>query len=849
MRQYLGLKSQHPDVLLFFRMGDFYELFYDDARRAAKLMDIALTSRGQSNGEPIPMAGVPAHSVDNYLARLVRLGESVAICEQVGDPATSKGPVDREVVRIITPGTLTDEALLENHQTQYLASINLSNELIGLSWLDLSSGQFSLTEIHDLQDLQGELERLRPAEMLIEEDASLPNWLESMEGLRRRPLWHFDYQTAQLALCKQFGTRDLSGFDAQDAQFAVGAAGCLLQYVKDTQRSAIPHLRGLTRERREDAVIMDSETRRNLEIEISATIGNEYSLAGLMDRCATPMGSRLLRRWLNRPIRDREILKQRQQAVETLIGPEIADKLLHPLSEIGDMERILARVALRSARPRDLAQLRQALKVLPELTKVISKMESPLLTNLAHSCSSHSQVLAFLKSAIVKEPSVLIKDGEVIASGFDAELDNLRDISADANQYLDDLELRERKRTGLGNLKIGYNRVHGYYIEISKSQANAAPSEYVRRQTLKGAERFITPELKEFEDKVLSAKERALNRERLLYETILDQLNDTLIELQQTAINTAEIDTLVNLAKRAQELNLTKPELTDEPGINYEKGRHIAVELASSEPFVPNNLGLNDERRMMIITGPNMGGKSTYMRQTALITILAHIGSYVPAMNARLGPIDRIFTRVGAADDLTGGRSTFMVEMTETANILNNSTASSLVLMDEVGRGTSTFDGLSLAWAAAHYISKESQAFTLFATHYFELTNLPDSLPACVNVHLDAIEHGDELIFLHSVKDGPANQSYGLQVARLAGVPKNVIELARNYLTTLEQREYDKGTQIAQPEIPFEAQLSREASPSNKLTEQLLEIEPNDLSPREALKLIYELTDLAKKHS
>ena len=849
MRQYLGLKSQHPDVLLFYRMGDFYELFYDDARRASKLMDIALTSRGQSNGEPIPMAGVPAHSVDNYLARLVRLGESVAICEQVGDPATSKGPVDREVVRIITPGTLTDEALLENHQTQYLASINLSNELIGLSWLDLSSGQFSLTEIHDLQGLQGELERLRPAEMLVEEDAPLPKWLESTEGLRRRPPWHFDYQSAQLALCKQFGTRDLSGFDAQDAQLAVGAAGCLLQYVKDTQRSAIPHLRGLTRERREDAVIMDSETRRNLEIEISVTPGNEYSLAGLMDRCATPMGSRLLRRWLNRPIRDRDILKKRQQAVETLIAPGIADKLLQPLSDIGDMERILARVALRSARPRDLAQLRQALEVLPELTKVIRKMESPLLANLADSCSSHSQVHAFLKSAIVQEPPILIKDGEVIASGFDVELDNLRDISADANQYLDDLELRERERTGLGNLKLGYNRVHGYYIEISKSQANSAPSEYIRRQTLKGAERFITPELKEFEDKVLSAKDRALNRERLLYETILDQLNDTLIELQQTATNAAEIDTLVNLAKRAQELSLTKPELTNEPGINYEKGRHIAVELASSEPFVPNNLDLNDKRRMMIITGPNMGGKSTYMRQTALITVLAHIGSYVPAMNARLGPIDRIFTRVGAADDLTGGRSTFMVEMTETANILNNSTASSLVLMDEVGRGTSTFDGLSLAWAAAHYISKESQAFTLFATHYFELTSLPDSLPACVNVHLDAIEHGDELIFLHSVKDGPANQSYGLQVARLAGVPKNVIELARNYLTILEQREHDKDTKIIQPEIPFEEQLSKEVSPSNKLTEQLLEIEPNDLSPREALRLIYELTDLAKKHS
>ena len=845
----MGLKSQHPDVLLFYRMGDFYELFYDDARRAAKLMDITLTSRGQSNGEPIPMAGVPAHSVDNYLARLVRLGESVAICEQVGDPATSKGPVDREVVRVITPGTLTDEALLESHQTQYLASINLSNLLIGLSWLDLSSGQFSLTEIGDLQSLQGELERLRPAEILIEEDAPLPAWLESMEGLRRRPPWHFDYQSAQLALCKQFGTRDLSGFDAQDAELAVGAAGCLLQYVKDTQRSAVPHLHGLARERREDAVIMDAETRRNLEIELGATAGNEYSLAGLMDRCATPMGSRLLRRWLNRPIRNHNILKQRQQAVETLIKLKAAEKLLHPLSEIGDMERILARVALRSARPRDLAQLRQALEALPELTRAISKMESPLLTALARSCDSHNQEHDFLKSAIVKEPPGLLKDGGVIASGFDSELDDLREISADANQYLDSLELRERERTGFNNLKLGYNRVHGYYIEIRKSQAGFAPDEYVRRQTLKGAERFITPELKEFEDKVLSAKERALNREKFLYETILDQLNDALAELQKTATNAAEIDTLTNLAQRAQELNLTKPELTDEPGISYDKGRHVAVELASSEPFVPNNLDLNDGRRMMIITGPNMGGKSTYMRQTALIVILAHIGSYVPALNARLGPIDRIFTRIGAADDLTGGRSTFMVEMTETANILNNSTASSLVLMDEVGRGTSTFDGLSLAWAAAHHISKESRAFTLFSTHYFELTSLPDSLPACANVHLDAIEHGDELIFLHSVKDGPANQSYGLQVARLAGVPKNVIELARDYLTTLEQRKHERSVQTSQTETILESRISRVAAPRDELTEKLLNIDPNDLSPREALKLIYELTDLAQTDS
>jgi DNA mismatch repair protein MutS len=846
MKQYLGLKAQNPDILLFYRMGDFYELFYDDARRAAKLMDITLTSRGQSNGKPVPMAGVPAHAVDNYLARLVRLGESVAICEQVGNSATAKGLVDREVVRVITPGTLTDEALLENHQTQHLASINLSNPLIGLSWLDLSSGQFSLTEVEDLQSLQGELERLRPAEILIEEDALLPAWLESMEGLRRRAPWHFDYKSAQIALCKQFGTRDLSGFDAQDATVAVGAAGCLLQYVKDTQRSAVPHLRGLTRERREDGVIMDAETRRNLEIEIGATAGNEYSLAGLMDRCATPMGSRLLRRWLNRPIRDRGILKQRQQAIETLIKPKATERLLHPLSEIGDMERILARVALRSARPRDLAQLRQALEALPELTRAISKMESPLLMTLARSCNSHSQEYDFLKSAIVKEPPGLLKDGGVIASGFDAELDDLRDINADANQYLDNLELRERERTGLSNLKLGYNRVHGYYIEISKSQAGSPPDEYVRRQTLKGAERFITPELKEFEDKVLSAKERALSREHFLYETILDQLNDALTELQKTAQNAAEIDTLVNLAQRAQELSLAKPELTDEPGISYDKGRHVAVELARSEPFVPNNLDLNDERRMMIITGPNMGGKSTYMRQTALIVILAYIGSYVPAMNARLGPIDRIFTRIGAADDITGGRSTFMVEMTETANILNNSTAFSLVLMDEVGRGTSTFDGLSLAWAAAHHISKESRAFTLFATHYFELTSLPDSLPACANVHLDAIEHGDELIFLHSVKDGPANQSYGLQVARLAGVPKNVIELARDYLTTLEQREHENGIQTFQTEIAFESQVLREAAPKDKLTEKLLNVDPNDLSPREALKLIYELTDLAQ---
>ena len=847
MQQYLGLKAQHPDVLLFYRMGDFYELFYDDARRASKLMDIALTSRGQSGGEPIPMAGVPAHSLDNYLARLVRLGESVAICEQVGDPATSKGPVAREVVRVITPGTLTDEALLEDKHTRYLAAVNLDTGApIGLAWLDLASGRFSIAQLDDPNALQGELERLRPAEILIEEDASLPAWLEHSSGLRSRPPWHFDAQSGHRALCQQFGTRDLAGSDAEDTPEAVGAAGCLLQYVKDTQRSAVPHLRGLVRERRDEAIVMDAETRRNLEIEVGAGEGNEYALTGLMDRCATPMGSRLLKRWLNRPVRDRDVLRRRQQAVDALLEPPRVAELQPILGDIGDMERVLARVALRSARPRDLGQLRHALQALPALTAAIAELESPLLAELTTGSDAHDEQRAFLESVIVEAPPVLLKDGGVIAPGFDAELDELRTISADANRYLDDLEQRERARTGLSNLKVGYNRVHGYYIEISKSQAQSAPDDYIRRQTLKGAERFITPEVKEFEDKVLSARERALTRERLLYEAVLDRLNGSLRALQHTAAQVAEIDTLTNLAERALAMNLDKPELSDEPGISYRDGRHLAVELASTGPFVPNDLELDDTRRMLIITGPNMGGKSTYMRQTALIAILAHIGSFVPARCARIGPIDRIFTRVGAADDLAGGRSTFMVEMTETANILNNATASSLVLMDEVGRGTSTFDGLSLAWAAARHIATASGAFTLFATHYFELTSLPEELPACVNVHLDATEHGDELIFLHAVKEGPANQSYGLQVARLAGVPGEVVEQAREYLTRLERREHRPGRAGPQSEFVFEPPEPPANEPPCEaaVRQRLASIDLDDLSPRQALDLVYELSEL-----
>ena len=850
MQQYLGLKAQHPDVLLFYRMGDFYEMFYDDARRGAKLMDIALTSRGQSGGEPIPMAGVPAHSVDNYLARLVRRGESVAICEQIGDPKASKGPVAREVVRIVTPGTLTEDALLDANRPSFLAAISLGNDsgAIGLAWLDLASGHFAIAELKDADALRGELERLQPAELLLAEDARRPDWLSEFEGLRERPPWHFDPDTALRNLCRQFATRDLSGFDAMDATTAVGAAGCLLQYVKDTQRSAVPHIRGLVRERREEAIVMDAATRRNLEIEVNAAGRRGFSLVELMDRCATAMGSRLLRHWLSRPIRDRAALRYRQQAIETLIQAGAAESLQETLRDVGDMERILTRVGLRSARPRDLAQLRHALRELPGLASRVTKLDSPRLEVLAEGCGGHEEQREFLDAAIIAEPPVLLKDGGFIATGFDAELDELRSISADASRFLDEYEQTQRQRTGLTNLKVGYNRVHGYYIEISKSQAQFAPEDYTRRQTLKGNERFITPELKGFEDKIIGARDRAMACERSLYEAVLERLNEHLPALQQTAECIAEIDVLSNLAERALAMDLSKPELTGDAGLSYRAGRHLAVEQASAEPFVPNDLDLHDQRRMLIITGPNMGGKSTYMRQTALIAILAHSGSFVPAAEARIGPIDRIFTRVGASDDLAGGRSTFMVEMTETANILNNSTDSSLVLMDEVGRGTSTFDGLSLAWAAARHIARESRAFTLFATHYFELTNLPERLPDCANVHLDAAEHGDELIFLHSVKEGPANQSYGLQVARLAGVPREVVADARHYLAALEAREHGSASDHPQVELPFsQSEPAIALEPVEGPVRQRLEsVDPDKLTPRQALELLYELTGICR---
>jgi DNA mismatch repair protein MutS len=844
MQQYHAIKARFPDTLLFYRMGDFYELFYDDARRTAKLIDIALTRRGQSGGEPIPMAGVPVHAVETYLGRLVRLGVSVAFCEQIGDPATSKGPVAREVVRVVTPGTLTDAALLADKETRLLAAVTFTPHL-GLAWLDLAGGRFTLTEPADLDALHAEIERLKPAELLLAEDADAPAWLATLAGTRRRPPWHFDPGTGKRLLCEQFGTRDLAGFDAEDAPAGVGAAACLLQYAKDTQRAALPHLRVLNRERREQAVILDAQTRRNLEIETSLGGRDEYTLAGLMDRCATAMGSRQLRRWLNRPIRDHAELKRRQQAVDTLQlkGPIAA--LTAVLKDIGDLERILTRIGLRSARPRDLAQLRDSLGRLPELKRLAAPLAAERLQALAARCGEHGGERDLLTRALVEVPPVLLRDGGVIAEGYDADLDELRRIATNADQYLTDLEARERARTGIGNLKVGYNRVHGFYIELTRGQAASAPADYIRRQTLKGAERYITPELKEFEDKVLSARERSLTREKQLYDELLDLLARDLAGLQRTAEAVAELDTLVNLAERARALGLVLPALVAEPRLEYRGGRHLGVEQSSAAPFVPNDLALSEHERMLIITGPNMGGKSTYMRQTALIVILAHIGSGVPAEAATLGPIDRIFTRIGAADDLTGGRSTFMVEMTETANILNSATRSSLVLMDEVGRGTSTFDGLSLAWAAARHIAQKIGAFTLFATHYFELTTLPEELPACRNVHLDATEHGRELIFLHAVKPGPASQSYGLHVAELAGVPRDVVERARAYLRRLEKHQQALLPASPQTEIRFEA-TAGPTPEQQAVLDKLTALEVDNLTPRAALDLVYELARLTR---
>ena len=839
MQQYLRIKAEFPHMLLLYRMGDFYELFYDDARRAAELLDITLTARGASAGEPIPMAGVPYHAIEGYLARLVRLGESVAICEQIGDPATSKGPVERKVVRIITPGTVTDEALLEERRDNLICALGADKTGFGLATLDLTSGRFTLQELQGEEALQTELERLKPAELLLDE--TLPEGLPlPRASLQRLPPWQFDSDSARALLNRQFGTRDLSGFGCEGLPLAIGAAGALLQYVQDTQRSALPHLRGLRVERHDEAVLLDAATRRNLELEQNLGGDHRHTLAGVLDRCTSAMGSRLLRRWIHRPLREQAILRARQQAIATLLEDARFESLRDQLRGIGDMERILSRIALRSARPRDLTQLRSALARLPDLQQSLGALDSPRLAQLAVAIASHPELHALLQQALIDEPPVLIRDGGVIADGYDTELDELRAIRENAGQYLLELEAREREQSGIATLKVSYNRVHGYYIEVTRSHSDKVPAHYIRRQTLKGAERYITPELKAFEDKALSAAERALAREKSLYEALLDRLAEALEPLQQSAAALAELDVLNNLAERADTLQLRQPELVDEDGLQIEGGRHLVVEQAMSTPFIANDLQLDEQRRMLIITGPNMGGKSTYMRQTALIVLLACIGSFVPANAARIGPIDRIFTRIGASDDLATGRSTFMVEMTETANILHNATAQSLVLMDEIGRGTSTFDGMSLAWACARQLATELRAYTLFATHYFELTSLPEILPGVANVHLDAVEHGEHIVFMHSVKDGPANQSYGLQVAQLAGVPREVVQQARSKLLELEQHSAAQTAPATQQADLF-APPAATASAAMRLLEQL---DPDRLSPREALEALYRLKSL-----
>ncbi len=834
MQQYLGLKSQHPDILLFYRMGDFYELFYDDAKKAAALLDISLTKRGQSAGQPIPMAGVPHHAVEGYLAKLVQLGESAAICEQIGDPATSKGPVERKVVRIVTPGTVTDEALLQERQDNLIATVYQHKQQYGVAWLDLGSGRFLTNQVGHIDDLLALLQRLSPAELLYSEDQPWPDTVLQRKGTRRRPEWEFDLQSAQRLLTQQFGTRDLTSFGVEEAPVALMAAGCLMTYVKDTQRSQLPHIRGIALERHQDSIILDAATRRNLELTLSLSGQTEHTLAAVLDRCQTAMGSRLLKRWIHAPLRDQARVRARHQAVAEL--QSYYGELQPQLKQIGDLERIVARLALRSARPRDFARLRSALQLLPEFSQSLQPLSSALLGQIKLATVPQPELCALLERAIVDNPPVLIRDGGVIADGYHAELDQWRALATGATDYLEQLELRERERTGIASLKVGYSKIHGYYIETGRSASDQVPADYQRRQTLKNNERYIIPELKEYEDKVLGSQSKALALEKQLYEQLFDQTAAYLDDLQNLAQAIAELDVLANFAERAQQLNYCQPTLSTEPGIAIEAGRHPVVEQVMTEPFIANPLQLSPERRMLMITGPNMGGKSTYMRQTALIVLMAYIGCFVPAQSASLGPVDRIFTRVGASDDLASGRSTFMVEMTETATILHHATAQSLVLMDEIGRGTSTYDGLSLAWACAEYLAQQLKAMTLFATHYFELTELAGQLPGLANIHLDAVEHDEHIVFMHQVQDGAASKSYGLQVAQLAGVPRVVIQKAKQKLQQLEQQ---SASSAASPQpAPVQQALFSEPEP-HPLLEQLEKLDPDQLSARQALDLLY----------
>ena len=838
MVQYLGLKAQHPDILLFYRMGDFYEMFFEDAEKAARLLDITLTSRGQSAGVPISMAGIPWHSAEQYLAKLVKLGESVAICEQIGDPATSKGPVERRVTRIVTPGTLTDSALLDDKTDNVLLALSAESAAVGLAWLNLSSGELRVTEVAP-QLLAAELRRIGPAEILAADAGSA-----ELSGftVTRLQAWHFEFEAARKLVLAQLGASSLDGYGCEDFRPGIAAAGALLEYAKKTQGQALVHVTAIIPEHISEYVRLDAATRRNLEL--TETLRGEPSptLFSVLDECATGMGSRLLRHWLHHPLRERGILNGRQDAVSALGGDTPTHAAVHALlRRFADVERITGRIALQTARPRDLSSLRTSLALLHEIPGSLPAGPAGVLDALRNDLAVPLPCLDLLQRAVLEEPSVLLREGGVIADGYSADLDELRALQTHSGDFLAKLELRERERTGIPNLRVEYNRVHGFYIEVTNAQSEKVPDDYRRRQTLKNAERYITPELKTFEDKALSARDRALALEKSLYDDLLSRLLPHVPVLQRTGRALAQLDVLACFAAIAARRGHCRPRFTEEPQILIESGRHPVVE-GQIETFIPNDCQLSPSRQLLLITGPNMGGKSTYMRQVALIVLLAHVGACVPAKSASIGPIDQIFTRIGASDDLAGGRSTFMVEMTESANILHNATDKSLVLMDEVGRGTSTFDGLALAWAIARHLLEKSRAYTLFATHYFELTRLSLEYKQAINVHLDAVEHKDSIVFLHAVEEGPASRSYGLQVAALAGVPKPVIKSARKYLQLLENDSLSRG---GQPDLFSPGQAAPEPEPEVDAARALLDtVNPDELSPREALELLYRLKRL-----
>jgi DNA mismatch repair protein MutS len=832
MQQYLRLKAQHPDILLFYRMGDFYEMFYEDAERASRLLDLTLTTRGASAGAPIKMAGVPYHAVEQYLAKLVRIGESVAICEQIGDPATSKGPVDRQVTRIVTPGTLTDSELLEEKADNILLAVAKTKGAVGLAWLNLASGDLRVTEIAP-QLLESELRRIGPAEILAAEDSAPSGF-----AVTKLPEWHFDLDAGRKILLKQLGAASLAGYGCEDMEPAIAACGALLEYARKTQGQALAHVTAVVPERASEYLRMDAATRRNLELTETLRGEPAPTLFSVLDECATGMGSRLLRHWLHHPLRDQAALAARQDAVAALADAHPGIYKL--LRRFADVERITGRVALKNARPRDLSSLRDSLALLPELAPAVPR-NVPLLAKMLGDLAVPQDCLALLRRAVMEDPAGMVRDGGVIADGYSRELDELRALQTDSGTFLTELEQRERSRTGIPNLRVAYNNVHGFYIEITNAHADKVPADYRRRQTLKNAERYITPELKTFEDKALSARDRALALEKTLYDELLSLLAVHVPVLQRIARALAQLDVLACFAAVSAKRGYCRPEFTDEIAVEIDAGRHPVVE-AQIEQFIANGARLSPARQLLLVTGPNMGGKSTYMRQVALIVLMAHAGSFVPAKSARIGPVDQIFTRIGAADDLAGGRSTFMVEMTESANILHNATEKSLVLMDEVGRGTSTFDGLALAWAIARQLLERNKALTLFATHYFEMTRLGLDYEHAANVHLDAIEHKDTIVFLHAVEEGPASQSYGLQVAQLAGVPKNVIRNARRYLQMLEDASLTRGGQT-----DLFAAGGKEDKPepeSDPLREALAAVSPDELSPREALEFLYKLKRL-----